>query len=132
MAVANPAPATQGGGAAHLYTPARRWTFLAILFLVGASSSIDRVVISVLLEPIKHEFQVSDTQLGLLSGLSFALLYSAFGLPIARFADRGNRKKLIAVAISVWSLMTVLCAAAASFWQLLLARIGVGVGEAGA
>ncbi len=132
MVAASPPPAARGGGAAHLYTPARRWTFLAILFLVGASSSIDRVVISVLLEPIKQEFQVSDTQLGLLSGLSFALLYSAFGLPIARFADRGNRKKLIAAAISVWSLMTVLCAAAASFWQLLLARIGVGVGEAGA
>lgn len=127
----NPA-GTQSSSAAHLYTPARRWLFLAILFLVGASSSVDRVVISVLLEPIKHEFKVSDTQLGLLSGLSFALLYSALGLPIARWADRGNRKLLIAGAISVWSAMTVLCAAAGSFWQLLLARIGVGVGEAGA
>ena len=115
-----------------LYSPARRWLFLAILFLVGTSSSVDRVVISVLLDPIKHEFQVSDTMLGLLSGLSFALLYSVLGLPIARLADRGDRKLLITAAITVWSAMTALCAAAGTFWQLLIARIGVGVGEAGA
>lgn len=114
------------------YTPARRWLFLAVLFLVGTSSSIDRVVISVLLEPIKHEFGLSDAQLGMMSGFSFALLYSLFGLPIARYADRGDRRLLITVAIGVWSAMTMLCAAAGSFAQLLAARIGVGVGEAGA
>ena len=112
--------------------PARRWLYLGVLFLAGTSSSVDRVVISVLLEPIKREFALSDTQLGLMSGLSFALLYSVLGLPIARWADRGNRTVLIAAAISVWSVMTMLCAAAGSFWQLMLARIGVGVGEAGA
>lgn len=115
-----------------LYSPARRWLFLGILFLVGTSSSVDRVVISVLLEPIKQEFQVSDTMLGMLSGLSFALLYSVLGLPIARLADRGDRKLLITAAITVWSAMTALCAAAGTFWHLLIARIGVGVGEAGA
>lgn len=115
-----------------LYSPARRWLFLGILFLVGTSSSVDRVVISVLLDPIKQEFQVSDTMLGMLSGLSFALLYSVLGLPIARLADRGDRKLLITAAITVWSAMTALCAAAGTFWQLLIARIGVGVGEAGA
>lgn len=114
------------------YSPGRRWLFLAILFLVGTSSSVDRVVISVLLEPIKQEFQVSDTMLGLLSGLSFALLYSVLGLPIARLADRGDRKLLITAAVTAWSAMTALCAAAGTFWQLLIARIGVGVGEAGA
>lgn len=114
------------------YSPARRWLFLGILFLVGTSSSVDRVVISVLLEPIKQEFQVSDTMLGMLSGLSFALLYSVLGLPVARLADRGDRKLLITAAITVWSAMTALCAAAGTFWQLLIARIGVGVGEAGA
>jgi predicted MFS family arabinose efflux permease len=119
-------------GSSHLYSPARRWFFLAVLFLVGTSSSVDRVVISVLLEPIKQEFGVSDTQLGLLSGLSFALLYSVLGLPIARLADRGDRRLLITIAISVWSAMTMLCAAAGSFWHLLIARVGVGVGEAGA
>jgi predicted MFS family arabinose efflux permease len=110
----------------------RRWLMLAILFLVGTSSSTDRVVISVLLQPIKTEFGVSDTYLGLLSGLSFALLYSVLGLPIARWADRGDRRLLITIALTVWSGMTVLCAAATNFWQLLLARIGVGAGEAGA
>jgi len=123
---AEPAPAGVS------YAPARRWLFLAILFLVGTSSSIDRVVISVLLEPIKHEFGVSDAQLGMMSGFSFALLYSLFGLPIARYADRGDRRLLITVAIGVWSAMTMLCAAAGSFTHLLAARIGVGVGEAGA
>lgn len=126
-AVTDPAAADSS-----LYSPARRWLFLAILFLVGTSSSVDRVVISVLLEPIKQEFQVSDTMLGMLSGLSFALLYSVLGLPIARLADRGDRKLLITAAITVWSGMTALCAAAGTFWQLLIARIGVGVGEAGA
>jgi MFS family permease len=106
--------------------------FLAILINVVKNSTVDRVVISVLLEPIKHEFGVSDTKLGLLSGLSFALLYSLLGLPMARLADRGNRKLLITAAISLWSATTVLCAATATFWQLLLARIGVGIGEAGA
>lgn len=117
---------------ARNYSPVRRWVFLAVLFLVGTSSSVDRVVISVLLEPIKQEFQVSDTQLGMLSGLSFALLYSVLGVPIARYADRGDRRLLITVAVTVWSAMTMLCGVAASFWHLLAARIGVGVGEAGA
>lgn len=127
---------TQDAGAsepyAAFYTPARRNFFLFVLFMVGTSSSVDRVIISVLLEPIKAEFQVSDTMLGLLSGLAFALLYAVLGVPIARLADRGNRKTLITVALSVWSVMTVLCAAAGSFWHLILARIGVGAGEAGA
>lgn len=125
-------PADAARGFSHLYAPARRWIFLAILFLVGTSSSVDRVIISVLLEPIRHEFGVSDTMLGLLSGLSFALLYSVLGLPIARYADRGDRRLLITIAIGVWSVMTMLCGVAQSFLQLLLARIGVGVGEAGA
>jgi len=110
----------------------RRWLMLAILFLVGTSSATDRVVISVLLQPIKAEFGISDTWLGLLTGMSFALLYSVLGLPIARWADRGDRRLLITIALTVWSGMTVLCAAAANFWQLLIARIGVGAGEAGA
>jgi len=129
--ISDPAAAAQPGFS-HLYTPRRRALYLAILFLVGTSSAVDRVVISVLLEPIKQEFQVSDTMLGLLSGLSFAILYSVLGIPIARWADRGDRVTLITVALSVWSAMTVLCGMAGSFWQLLVARIGVGVGEAGA
>jgi len=121
-----------GSSAAAERLNPRRWLLLAVLFLVGTSSATDRVVISVLLEPIKREFGVSDAQLGLLSGLSFAVLYSVLGLPIARWADRGDRRRLITIALSVWSGMTVVCAAAGNFWQLLIARIGVGAGEAGA
>lgn len=129
--ISDPAAACQPGFS-HLYTPRQRALYLALLFLVGTSSAVDRVVISVLLEPIKQEFRISDTMLGLLSGLSFAILYSVLGIPIARWADRGDRVTLTAVALSVWSAMTVLCGTAANFWQLLIARIGVGVGEAGA
>lgn len=115
-----------------LYTPRRRNMLLAVLFLIGTSNYIDRNIIAVLLEPIKAEFQVSDTMLGLLSGLSFALFYATLGIPVARWADRGNRPFIITLALCVWSLMTALCGLAQSFWQLALARIGVGAGEAGA
>ncbi|HKU14164.1 MAG TPA: MFS transporter [Steroidobacteraceae bacterium] len=110
----------------------RRGWCLFVLVLIGASNYADRNIVGVLLEPIRHEFQVSDTQLGLLSGLSFALFYATLGIPVALWADRGNRKTLITIALSFWSVMTALCGAAHTFWQLLAARIGVGVGEAGA
>src|SRR3954463_11727310 len=90
----------------QFYSARRRWRFLAVLFLVGTSSSIDKIIISVLLEPIKQEFHASDTELGLLGGLSFAVFYSLLGVPIARYADRGNRRSLIALAIALWSVMT--------------------------
>jgi predicted MFS family arabinose efflux permease len=114
-----------------LYSNRQRWGFLTILFLVSTSNIIDRAVISVLLDPIKHEFHVSDTMLGLLSGLGFALLYGAFGLPAARWADRGNRRTLITTALTAWSVMTVLCGCAQAWWQLMLARVGVGAAESG-
>ncbi|HKU17054.1 MAG TPA: MFS transporter [Steroidobacteraceae bacterium] len=114
------------------FTRRRRGWCLLVLFLIAASNYADRNIISVLLEPIRHEFQVSDTQLGLLSGLSFAFFYATLGIPVARWADRGNRKTIITIALSLWSVMTALCGAAQTFWQLVAARIGVGVGEAGA
>ncbi|WP_297339703.1 MFS transporter [Pseudophaeobacter sp.] len=115
-----------------LYSGKQRWVFLAVLFLVSTSNVVDRQIVTVLLEPIKAEFGVSDTMLGLLSGLAFALFYVTLGLPIARLADSKNRKVIIGAAITVWSLMTVLCGVAQSFFQLALARVGVGAGEAGA
>lgn len=115
-----------------LYGERRRWLLLAILFLVSTSNYLDRNIISILLEPIKKEFQVSDTLLGLLSGVSFALFYATLGLPVARWADRGNRKGIITLALTCWSVMTALCGMAQAFWQLALARVGVGAGEAGA
>lgn len=115
-----------------LYSPLQRWGFLSILFLVTTSNYVDQYILSVLLEPIKQEFHVSDTQLGLLSGFSFALCYAAAALPIARWADVGNRRTVIALAIAGWSLMTAVCGLAQSFWQLVAARLGVGAMEPGA
>jgi predicted MFS family arabinose efflux permease len=106
--------------------------FLWVLFLVGTCNYVDRNVIGVLLEQIKAEFQVSDAMLGLLSGLSFALFYATFGIPVARWADRGDRKRVMIVSLTVWSAMATLCGFAGGFWQLLAARFGVGAGEAGA
>jgi MFS family permease len=109
----------------------QRWLFLGILFFVATTSYFDRLVISVLLEPIKNEFHASDTTLGLLSGFSFAVFYALFGVPMARWADRGNRRTIITLALIVWSIMTVLCGLAQTLVQLALARIGVGAGESG-
>lgn len=115
-----------------LYSGRRRWAFLTVLFLVSVSNYADRNIIGVLLEPIKAEFGVSDTLLGLLSGASFALFYATLGIPVARWADRGDRRLIITGSLAVWSLMTVLCGLAQNFWQLAAARVGVGAGEAGA
>lgn len=113
------------------YTPTRRYGMLLVLFLIGTSSYLDRSIISVLLESIKLEFDVSDTMLGLLTGLSFALLYATLGIPVARLSEWWDRRKILAIAVFVWSAMTVLCGLAHSFAQLLAARFGVGAGESG-
>jgi MFS family permease len=115
-----------------LYTERRRWILLGVLFLVTTSSYIDKNIIGVLLQPIKEEFHVSDTMLGLLSGLSFAMFYATLGIPVARWADRGDRRLIISVSLAVWSVMTAICGLAPTFWLLAAARIGVGAGEAGA
>jgi predicted MFS family arabinose efflux permease len=104
---------------------------LAILFLVYVVNMIDRQILSILLEPIKHALNLTDTQLGLLSGLSFGLAYAIAGIPIARLADRLNRRNIIVGALAVWSGLTALCGAAQGFWQLMLLRIGVAAGESG-
>lgn len=110
---------------------ARRNTVLGMLLLVYTSSYLDRQILSILLPHIKAEFDVPDTYLGLLTGLAFAVFYTTLGLPLARIADRKPRVNLLAICVGGWSLMTMLCGMASTFMQLLLARIGVGVGEAG-
>jgi MFS family permease len=107
-----------------------RWT-LFVLALVYALNYVDRQLIVILQEAIKADLELADWQLGLLSGIAFAAFYTVLGVPIARAADRSNRRNIIAVAVAVWSLMTAICGTAQVYWQLLLARIGVGVGEAG-
>lgn len=108
-----------------------RWYVVTILALVYALNIADRYVVSTVLEPIRKEFALSDTGVGWLTGVSLAIFYIFAGLPIARFADRGNRRNIIAVALVTWSGMTALLGLTQNFWQFLLARIGVGIGEAG-
>lgn len=105
---------------------------LILLAIIYVLSYIDRLVISVLIEPIKAEFLVSDTMMGLLTGVAFAIFYTAFGLPLGRLSDRVGRKVVIAVACIVWSIFTMFSGIVTSFLMLVLLRIGVAVGEAGA
>lgn len=104
---------------------------VVLIWLVMLFRFVDMQIIAVLLESIKQEFKFSDTQLGLLGGIAFALFYAVLGIPIAWMADRYNRRNIIAVAVGLWSLMTAACGLATGFISLFLARIGVGVGEAG-
>jgi predicted MFS family arabinose efflux permease len=104
---------------------------LAMLVLVYTFNFIDRQIVGILAVPIKAELGLTDTQLGLMGGLAFALFYTLLGIPIALFADRSNRTRIITIALVVWSAMTAVCGLAQNFWQLFLARLGVGVGEAG-
>lgn len=106
---------------------------LWILLIVYIFNFIDRQIVNILAEPIARDLGLSDTQIGLMTGLAFALFYTTLGLPIARYSDRPttHRPRLIAIALATWSAMTALCGLAQNFYQLLIARIGVGVGEAG-
>jgi predicted MFS family arabinose efflux permease len=111
--------------------PAYRWYVLGLLTLVYTFNFVDRQVLVILQEQIRAELSLMDWQLGLLSGLAFAVFYSVLGLPIAHLSENVGRKRVIAVALAFWSAMTALSGAAQSYVQLLLMRIGVGVGEAG-
>ncbi|MGQ3176712.1 MAG: MFS transporter, partial [Blastomonas fulva] len=114
-----------------MHAPGYRAWMMTLLVAVYASSSLDRLIIAVLGPAIKADLRISDLQFGLLGGIAFAFLYTAFGIPVARLADRRNRIVIVSIATAVWSAMTALCGLAANFTQLLLLRIGVGLGEAG-
>jgi predicted MFS family arabinose efflux permease len=107
------------------------WYVVIVLLLIYSLNFLDRSVINILGEQIKRNLAISDTQLGLLTGTSFALFYSLMGLPIARMADRVHRVRLVAVALLLWSGLTAICGATTSYIQLFVARMGVGIGEAG-
>jgi predicted MFS family arabinose efflux permease len=119
------------GAGAHGDRPASRGYVLAVLTAMTAFNHLDRNLMNILLEPIRREFALSDVQLGLLSGFSFALVFTTAGIPAAVWAVRHDRRNLIAAAVALWGAMTALCGLAQNFWQILLARVGVGVGEAG-
>jgi MFS family permease len=110
--------------------PRYAWYVVVVLFLAYTSSFIDRIIMSLLVEPIKRDLGLNDTQFSLLHGFAFAIFYTLMGLPLGRLADRANRKRIISVGIFLWSLLTAVCGLAKTFTHLFLARIGVGIGEA--
>lgn len=112
-------------------SPSSPGTVLAFLLAIYTLSFVDRQIINILAEPIKQELRLADWQLGALTGLAFAILYTGLGVPIARLADRHDRVRIITIALVVWSLFTAVSAFARNFIELALARVGVGAGEAG-
>src|SRR5579863_5184324 len=113
------------------YPPANyAWYVVGVLTLAYVFSFIDRQILSLLVGPIQSDMGIGDKQMGLLMGLTFAIFYTLFGIPLGRLADTSNRRNIIAAGIAVWSLMTAGCGLTRKFWQLALMRIGVGVGEA--
>jgi MFS family permease len=108
----------------------RTWA-ISVLIVVYIFNFIDRQVLSILQEEIKADLGLNDFQLGLLTGLTFAAIYCTVGIPVARLADGGNRKGVVAVSLAIWSAFTALCGLAGNFWHLLIGRLGVGLGEAG-
>ena len=119
------------GAPSSLFSAGTRRYVLTILVIAYTFNFIDRQILGILVEPIRLELGVSDTAMGLLTGLGFALFYTLLGIPIARYADRANRRNLIAAAVGIWSVFTAAQGLAQNYWQLLAYRIGVGVGEAG-
>ena len=112
-------------------SPAYRRYALSVLLIIYTLNFLDRQIMNTLAEPIKRDLGLSDTALGLMTGLAFAVFYTILGIPIARLAERSNRPLIIAAAVAIWSAFTVMCGYAQNFIQMVLARIGVGVGEAG-
>jgi predicted MFS family arabinose efflux permease len=117
--------------ASRLHSPAYVWYVVILLSVVNVFNSMDRMALAVLAPHIKADLHLSDGQLGLLTGFAFAVFYAICGVPIARWADRGIRRNITALALATWSAMTALSGAALNFWHLFIARVGVGAGEAG-
>lgn len=107
------------------------WYTVAVLFLAYTVAFIDRAILSIIVEPMRRDLSINDTQVGLLAGFAFVIFYVGLGVPLGLVADRWNRKRLITISIVFWSAMTAACGLARTFGQLFVARIGVGVGEAG-
>lgn len=110
---------------------ASRNYLLTVLLVISAFTNVECIALGIVLEDIKVDLSLSDTQLGFLTGIAFALFYAVMGIPIGRWADRGNRVTIISLTTAVWSATVAACGVAVNFVQLLLIRVGVAVGEAG-
>ena len=106
------------------------WYVVGLLTVASLCSGIDRQILALLVDPIKHDLHISDTQMGLLQGLAFGIFYTVAGIPLGWAADRISRRGLLTVGVLAWSAMTAACALTGTFGQLLAARVGVSVGEA--
>ena len=122
--------AVADGEAFSAVSPKVAWLSIAVLMIVSVSSYLDRQIISLMVEPIKETLQVTDFQIGLLQGVAFGLFYAIFGFPIGWLVDRYSRRKIIYGGMTLWSLASGACGLASTYWQLLIARFGVGIGEA--
>jgi len=130
--MSNEQPEQRSGASGHaLLTRGYRFWLVTVLLLLSTLNFADRAILSVLAQPIKEDLKLTDTELGMLQGLGFAILYSLLGLPLGWLSERVSRKNLIAVCVAIWSFMTSACGLAGSFVALLLGRVGVGIGEAG-
>lgn len=124
-------PTNEAPVAALRGSKAYRTYVLFALSVVGFLCAVDKIVITMFMEPMKKEFGLTDTQLGLLTGVAFSVLGGLAAIPLARWADRGSRKWIINASLLAWTVMTAASGMAVNFTQLLIARIGVGIGEAG-
>lgn len=106
------------------------WYLLGVLIIAGILSFVDRQILGLLVQPIRADLKISDTEISLLQGFAFAVFYVFLGFPLGRYADRANRRNLIVVGIGFWSLATMACGLASSYWELFAARVCVGIGEA--
>src|SRR5262245_6519735 len=106
------------------------WYVVAVLMLASVSANIDRMILSLLVGPIKRDLEISDTQMSLLLGVAFAILFAVLGVPVGRLADRASRRNIMGVGTALWSVFTAASAVARTFGHLFLLRVGVGIGEA--
>jgi MFS family permease len=121
--VSSAAPDLHAGGApASERVPPRSWYALGLLFLVYVCNFIDRSILGILNQPIKEDLGLTDTHMGFLGGVAFAIFYTFVGIPVARLADTSVRRNVIAVSLALWSGMTMVCGLVVNFWQLLVAR----------
>lgn len=128
MAIASPPP---GMPVTQPLAPSARRYAIGMLLVIYIFNFLDRQIVNILAEPIKNDLGIADWQIGLMAGFAFAVFYTVLGIPIARYAEKADRVKIISVAVAVWSAFTIACGLAMNFTQLLLARVGVGIGEAG-